>query len=265
MSTTSPAILLRRLIPEIATVMQEDYTFRDIAEMFYEVGVIQQPESPYGSYDGNKREYVMEKLHEADSLDDFLRETVPRVVFNRDFEGPRPAGLIHTLKQLGYELDEQGREEDWALYSAPGGDLPALKAPAGKSPAPTTKRIDLPGLPNDVQELVDELNDNLARGNKNAAALLSRKIIQQSIYIAMSKRQKASLLKAANGDDVDLSVALARCGQEYGLGSQVMSRVTSAKWIADSANHSYRVKVNEADLDHSVTGLRLFLQELLSD
>jgi hypothetical protein len=57
------------------------------------------------------------------------------------------------------------------------------------------------------------------------------------------------------------------CGQpgakEYGLASQVMSRVTSAKWIGDSANHGYRVKINEADLEHSVTDLRLFLWQRL--
>ena len=107
------------------------------------------------------------------------------------------------------------------------------------------------------------MNDCLDRGNKNAAALLIRKIIQQSVFIAMHKRQKEVKLKTPSGDDVGLHLALDRCRQEYGLSSQVMSRITSAKWIGDSANHSYRVKVNEADLDRAITGLRLFLQEIL--
>lgn len=41
-----------------------------------------------------------------------------------------------------------------------------------------------------------------------------------------------------------------------------MSRVRSAKWIGDSANHSYKVKINTTDVETATTGLRLFLDEI---
>lgn len=257
---TPPAVLVRRLIAEVATLMQAAYTFRDIADMFYEVGVISAPESPYPDYPGNKRDYVLDKLHHAPSLEDFLRVTVPRVVFECDIDGPSPASAVWAMKRLGYALDEDGEKHGVASYDAPDA-LPQLSsASSGRSPV---MAIDIPDLPADIQELIDELNDSLNRGNKNAAALLTRKIIQQSIFIAMNKRGQGGKLRTTSGDDVDLHIALDRCKQEYGLSAQVTSRITSAKWIGDSANHSYRVKVNEADLDRAITGLRLFLQEIL--
>ncbi len=42
----------------------------------------------------------------------------------------------------------------------------------------------------------------------------------------------------------------------------MVGRITSAKWIGDSANHSYRAKVSEGDLERAVTALGLFLQEI---
>lgn len=52
MTAMTPSVLLRRLIPEIASLMQQEYTFEQIAAMFYEVGMIPYPESPYGTYEG---------------------------------------------------------------------------------------------------------------------------------------------------------------------------------------------------------------------
>jgi hypothetical protein len=64
-ATSPPAVLIRRLIGELAPLMQAHYSFEEIADMFYEVGVIPKREKPYGTYDGNKRDYVREKLGEA--------------------------------------------------------------------------------------------------------------------------------------------------------------------------------------------------------
>ena len=67
-SSTPPAVLVRRLIAEMAPLMQASYSFREIADMFYEVGVNPAPESPYPDYPGNKRDYVLDKLHHAPVL-----------------------------------------------------------------------------------------------------------------------------------------------------------------------------------------------------
>jgi hypothetical protein len=168
------------------------------------------------------------------------------------------------MKKLGYYLDpddEGAMEHGFASYLAP--DTFPDDLVRSQKKASASAEIVIPDLPPTVQELVEELNDNLDRDNRNASALLIRKIIHQAVFIAMDKRQKGSQLKKQNGDDVDLSVAIAKASQEYGLSSQVVARVTSAKWIGDSANHSYRVKVTESDLEKAATGLRLFLGELL--
>lgn len=239
--------------------MQAGYTFEEIADLFYEVGVISKPERPYGTYEGTKRDYAREKLVEAPDLDLFLQVTVPKVVAECDVEGIGVASVEQIMQQLGYTLSDDGRKHGIADYLPPG-NLPSTNATGGEHPE---KRIDLPDLPAAVQTLIDELEDNLTRGNLNAAALLTRKIIQEAVFIAMQKTGKAGALKDKDGAEVDLAVALARCQQAFGLSNQVMSRITSAKWIGDSANHSFRVKISDADLDRTVTGVRLFLQEIL--
>lgn len=242
----------------MAPLMQEGYTFEGIANMFYEVGVIPAPERPYPGYDGTKRQYVQEKLSQAPDLSLFLQVTVPKVIFECDMEGMQVSEATWIMKQLGYTLSADSKEHGAEHYDPP--ELLPTAAPTGDDP---TKRIDLPDLPGSIQTLIDELEDNLRRGNRNAAALLTRKIVQEAVFIAMYKRGKANELKDGRGDDVGLEAALARCQKEYGLSGQVISRVTQAKWIGDSTNHSYRVKVNDADLDRAVDGLRLFLEEIL--
>jgi hypothetical protein len=257
---TPATVYLRRLFAEIATLMQAEYTFQGIADLFYEVGVIEKPEKPYPDYEGNKRDYVLEKLHEADDLGSFLSYTVPRVILDCDLEGRNVDGATWVMMMLGYEKTEEGKKHGVEDWEAPAGSsLPRSAGGGSKS----KRRIDLPDLPGPVQTLVDELEDNLDRENLNAGALLTRKLIQEAVFIAMHRRKKADALRDQSGDEVDLSVALGRCQQEYGLSGQVMGRITSAKWIGDSANHSYRVKVTDSDLDRSITGIRLFLQEVL--
>ena len=240
--------------------MQELFTFQQIAEIFYEDGVILKPESPYPNYQGNKREYTLERLHEAENVDDFLRVTVPKIAFDASMDGYSMPSLEATMAALGYVNSEIGAKTGVADYSPPN-SFPDMSAPSMVKAG--GKRFEIPDLPSSVQELVDELEDCLGRGNKNASALLVRKIIHEGVFIAMKKRGKGDRLKTDSGDDVGLKAALGRCQQECGFSSQVMGRITSAKWIGDSANHSYRVKINEGDLDRAVTGLRLFLQEIL--
>ena len=228
--------------------------------------MIDSPRNPYGSYPGNKREYVHEMLSNAPDLETFLRTTVPYVVVDCEIEPPSPSTqrLRFVMEKLGYQLDP---EDDWAgatnSYVASASFPPELLSMSGGSKPPPGIAIEIPDLPGDVQELIDELNDNLNRDNKNAAALLTRKIIDKAVFIAMDKRGKSGLLKTKTGEDVGLGVAIAKCAQEYGLTNQAVGRVTSTKWIGDSANHSYRVKVNEGDLERAVIGLRLLLEEIL--
>jgi hypothetical protein len=267
----SAAVLLRQLFREMSKLMPEQGTFKEIAGDFYEVGIIDAPEDPWneGTYE-YKAPYVLDRLNEAyqsgKDLEDFLRVTVPRVVFNADLEGGSWSldPVERLLRQLGYYKDPEDEAVKHGVRSyTPPDTFPFPTARADSSAQTSSRRIDIEGLPKDVQELVDELEDCLARKNRNAAALLTRKIIHKAIFIAMSRQEKADLLKTDTGDDVELSTALGRCASECGVSRQVVSRVTSAKWIGDTANHSYRMKVTDGDLDTAVTGVRLFLAEVL--
>ena len=261
---TPATIRLRQLITELAKLMQEQYTFSEIADKFYAVGVIEKPENPYyDGYSGTKRDYVHEKLHEAPDLEAFLRTTVPEVIYSCDIEGPSPSRAVFLMKELGYTLDDEDEATKYGIasYKPPTHFPKELLTMSGGS-RPTATAIQLPDLPSDIQELVDELNGCLDRGYRNASALLIRKIIHQAVFIVMARRGKAHLLKTKTGDDVGLGTAIAKCSQEYSLSNQVVGRITSAKWIGDSANHSYRAKVTDGDLDRAVTALGLFLQEI---
>jgi hypothetical protein len=245
--------------------MAKLYTFEEIGDMFYEVGLIPGP----GSFEGReneRREFAVQQLHHAENTDEFLRVIVPRVVFKAQMKRETITELLSTMQALGYVRSSTVNISGVGRYEPPA-SFPALTVrtpPAKLASAPAQQpRIQLPDLPSSIQELVDELNDCLSRGHHHAAALLTRKIIDQAIFIAMRRRRKESELQNAAGEEVGLKVALEKCQQEYKFSNQAKGRITSAKWIGDSANHSYRVKVNEGDLDQTVTGVRLFLQEIL--
>jgi hypothetical protein len=263
------ATQVRGLYTQISRLIAKLYSFEEIGDMFYEVGLIPAPGSFRGD-EGKRREFVVHHLHHAENTDEFLRVIVPRVVFKAQMKRENVAELLAAMQALGYarsstvNIDGVGRYDPPVSFPALSATTAAAKLASASPPAPAQQpRIQLPDLPSSIQELVDELNDCLSRGNHHAAALLTRKIIDQAIFIAMRRRQKESELQNAAGEEVGLKIALERCQQEYKFSHQVKGRITSAKWIGDSANHSYRVKVNEGDLDQTVTGVRLFLQETL--
>lgn len=50
--------------------------------------------------------------------------------------------------------------------------------------------------------------------------------------------------------------------KELKISHIVMAKVKISKWIGDSANHSYKLKINESDVELAATGLRIFLEEV---
>lgn len=257
--------LWRRFFSEFGLLIQQNYDWQEMADLFHEWDMIDRPTI---EYDGTKRDFVIDLLSGTRWTKEFLKIGVPRVVFAVDMEGTSTEQIAYAMERLGYRLDEDGQKHGVASYEPPTRlpRLPYHRSSPAATPEPTPKDVvSIPELPSELLEYVKELNDNLARGNKNAAALLTRKIISQGIFVAMSKRGKEAELKTTEGDDLDLGLALKRCKQACGVSAQVMGRVTSAKWIGDTANHSYVVKVTEDELERCVTGMTLFLREVLAD
>lgn len=162
-------------------------------------------------------------------------------------------------KSAAYEIDNFVRQKvaGWKRY-----DFSSLNNDVAEPI--TTIRIDTDKLPVDLQAVTNELNDNLERGNKSAAALLIRRILTTTIYLALQKEGKDVLLKDNDGNDLELNSALAVCQKELKVDDRVMKRVRSTKWLTDSANHSYKVKINKSDVEVAATALRLFLDEVLT-
>jgi hypothetical protein len=247
--------IVRRLYNELASLLSVAMKFNELARLFFELGIIDNPEKPYGQYTGTKADYVLEKLLAAQHKKNF-----PQALADILFEVGHVQSLINTsslehyMKTLGYIYDNPEVPEMTAPKSLP---IISVK-PDTKLPA----RVSIEELPENLNELIKELNDNIGLGNVNACALLIRKIITMSVFVRMSKENKTELFKKPNGDDKELNECLSIVQQQIRLPNQVMARVRTAKWIGDSANHSYKVKINAADVETAATGLRLFLEEL---
>jgi hypothetical protein len=250
----------RRLYVELGELLDGHLSPQEVADLFYEYGVTETPDPPE-SVD-SVRDYTIETLHNRLATTDFLRHGLPKTVLELDLAGFDVGAICGQMEILGYSLEETPKVTEAASYLPPK-RLPRTPMPAFRATKASGQRIASAGLPNALQTLITELNDNLTRDNLNASALLIRKIISQAVYLAMAKRGKEGELKQANGDDLDLAAALHRCKEVCQVSGQVMARVTSAKWIGDTANHSYRAKVSVDEVERAVTGLTLFLKEVL--
>jgi hypothetical protein len=253
---------LRQLYLELASALPSSMTFQDIADMFYKFGIMDKPEKPYPDYPGNKRDYVLEKLSAGNTRT--ILESMPDIIWNSangvdDDKAFDSSSVEWSLKRLGYKkIPEPSAPEELELYTY---ELPSnLDEIAKPILAVGPRRIDEEGLPNQLAEVIHELNDNLDRDNKIASALLVRRALTLATYIAMKRRGKDGLLHKL-GKDVELNAALSLCQQEYQIPAQTIARVRSAKWLSDSANHSYLIKINASDIETAVTGLRIYLAE----
>lgn len=245
--------IFRRLLNEFATKLAESMTFNQIGKLFFESGIIDNPEKPYGKYSGSKSDYVMEKLLASQNKDGFP-EMLSSIQFNLCYASNGPLlsdkDLVRWMIILGYKQ----------IVDAPDGD-PSLVPPdklvtVGRQKE-VHKRIVIDNLASNINVLIEELNDNLDRNNPNASALLIRKILTLSCFISLDKIGKSSGL-----EEKELNEVLSITQEELKISSRVMSKVKSAKWIGDSANHSYKVKINESDVEVAATGLRIFLEEI---
>jgi hypothetical protein len=250
----------RRLYVELGELLDAHLSMQEAADLFYEYGVTETPDLPDDV--SSVREYTIDTLHNRLPTTGFLRHGLPKTVLDLDLAGADVEPISTQMETLGYGLEETARDAGVASYLPPK-RLPRTPMPVSRTSGAGKQRVSTTGLPSGLKVLVEELNDNLTRENPNAAALLIRKIISQAVYVAMAKRGKAEELKKENGDDLDLAAALRRCKEVCQVSAQVMARVTSAKWIGDTANHSYRAKVSAEEVERAVTGLSLFLKEVL--
>lgn len=199
--------IVRRLYNEFASLLSEAMKFNEIARLFFEFGLIDSPEKPYGQYTGTKADYILEKLLAAQYKKNFPQD-LALVIFEVGYVQSliSTSSLEHYMENLGYVYDNPEVPEMTAPES-----LPIIPVnPNTKLPT----RVCIEGLPESLNELIKELNDNIGLGNVNACALLIRKILTMSVFIRMSKETKTDLLKKPNGDDKELNECLSIIQQQ---------------------------------------------------
>jgi len=254
MEDLNKQLILRRLLNEFATKLAESMTFNQIAKLFFESGIIDSPEKPYGVYPGSKSDYALEKLLASQNKDGFP-EMLSSIQFDLCYSSNGPLingdSLTSLMTLLGYQTQNQN-DPNWDPSLTPPKELPKV----GEEKK-IHKRILLDDLPTNVNVLIDELNDNIERNNPNACALLIRKILTLSCFVVLDKIGKSDKL-----EDKELHETLSIVQKELKISERVMAKVKSTKWIGDSANHSYKVKINDSDVEVAVTGLRIFLEEV---
>lgn len=261
MTTIPPKVLLRQLFIDLSEELPKAMTFKSIANLFYKYGIIDLPENPYGTYQGTKRDYVLDKLNNARDLRLFLTEGMEEVTelasigaFDDSIDDSH---IRWVLNKLGYTTVTSNEEHGISLCRAPEDIMSILDISQG-----AFERIDPNNLPIPLSMLVDELNVNLSLSNFNAAALLLRRILTYTCFVALKKKGLDGKLVNSKGESLELSAIIENCKQEYKLTNQLVGRVISAKWIGDSANHSYAVQITESDVESSVTAVRLFIDEI---
>lgn len=246
-------IILRRLLTKIARMLADSTAFNEIARIFFECGILDSPERPYMTYDGSKVQYSLEKLLSAQHKKGF-GDMLSFLQFHLCYEVGGPSlddkEVVYLMRTLGYQTENQSNDGDPTLIA------PKF-LPNVSEQSDVHKRIIIGNLPSNICVLINELNDNLDRNNLNASALLIRKILTISCYISLDKIGKSSMLEGK-----ELNDALSIVQKELKISDRVMSKVKSAKWIGDSANHSYKIKISESDVEVAATGLRIFLEEI---
>jgi hypothetical protein len=152
-------LILRRLLNELASLLSQSMTFNQIAKIFFESGIIDTPERPYGVYPGSKSQYSLEKLMSAQNEVEFP-EMLHKIYFDLcwDQEGPEISGnsILPLMEALGYEAKEE--KEGWDPFLKVPNRLPSLNI-TNK----TQGRIKTDNLPSSLTQLLNELNDNLER------------------------------------------------------------------------------------------------------
>lgn len=98
-------LILRRLFDKLAIYMARGTTFNEIARLFFINGLTPVLEKPYGVYLGSKKEYVLQKLIEAQEIDNFP-EKLANLIWEITIS--QPLGTNEEIQEINWALDALG-------------------------------------------------------------------------------------------------------------------------------------------------------------
>ncbi len=115
-------------------------------------------------------------------------------------------------------------------------------------------------LPNDLKILCQEFNFNYSHGKPSAGILLLRRILPLSIVRKFQKLDREpEIIK--DGEYLETKALL---GKAEGLLSnkRIYKEIINYKFLVDSSQHSYKLKIQMTDAEGAAIKLRIFLEDL---
>ncbi len=263
---SSKSYKLRGLVVALAGLLPKHYTYNQIADFFYRGGIIDKPEKPWPGYDGNKSDYVKDRMGAITGGEDFFAHTLPEIFGQIDSEyvQAETSEVVRLCRELGYTVETKyfedpamGIDVEWRELSPP------ADIGSGEVVGLTEGHIDTEGLPTYLSSLVAQLNSNLSQKNYDASALLIRRVIFVSCVATLKKANRSHAALDKQGDYKDLSILLSLvCQSVPSISKQLVARMRIAKWMGDDANHVDSWKAKETEVEMVVATLSQFLRIL---
>lgn len=264
----------RTFILALARFLKDNFTFNEIAELFFRSGLVNKLEKPYSEYDGTKYDYAVEKLTaNPDKNVGFYEEILPQEFTRIEYLHGVDSAFKRELKSMGYTIKKRieeinvpdiGEVEDVYYDLIPPKEISTEKPRSPKQLKEYLKKHAV--YPKKVNGLIDELNINISFGNGNASALLVRRILFiASVKYALENNFEKDI-QDENGDYIELSKILAAIGKKSpDVTVQLLNRLQIAKWMSDYANHNFTWEVDRGELEIALTNMRAFLDALYKD
>ncbi len=120
-------------------------------------------------------------------------------------------------------------------------------------------------IPSKLSKTINSLNFNYANLQWDSTAMLSRKLISDSIDIKFRMIQKLDrLIDKSTGKEYGLPKKINICETENFIKENTVKKLTNTKIIQDAVTHSYKIEATPDEIERMVALIRLFLEELFS-
>ncbi len=227
----------------------------DYTEEVYLVSFLQNADS--AKLGGLKRtgprsnKFKMWKLEVEDALILLLGKDSTAVERFREIDWP-----LHRGTDFNEAMDEARLILEAAL------PMVILKYPTLKNLSPVMPKGP---FPTPLDSILSEVEVCAKVGVWTAAIILIRKAVEVAIILRFDKENKSDMLRTEKGNTLTFVEMVGRAQKEGFLSPGRAAEIRQIKSYGDSGAHSYRIVIDENDVKHAMTLLRLCLGELFPE
>lgn len=117
-------------------------------------------------------------------------------------------------------------------------------------------------LPNPIKRIVDEASGCHEHKYLTACAVMLRKILEDSIYLKFSMKDKTKDLYDKDNNRINLDKMIEKAKQLHYISPQHARKLAKIKLFGDVGAHSFKIDLWDEDLDDCIDIVRLILGEL---